>query len=86
MFVAAFAVMGVGFLVPFIRANRWQAQVDAAMPRIYDVWYRAWMCQRCGGVFFPAIEAASGLPTGRLISTGQLRYLLRDVGGIHHIS
>lgn len=25
---------------------------DAAMPRIYDVWHRAWFCQRCGRVFF----------------------------------
>lgn len=86
VFVVAFAVMGIGFMVPFFRANRWQGQVDAAMPRIYDVWHRAWLCQRCGGVFFPAAEAASGLPTGQLLSTGQLRHLLRDIGRIHHVS
>jgi hypothetical protein len=86
VFVAAFAAMGICFLVPYFRANRWQAQVDAAMPRIYDVWQRAWLCQRCGGVFFPLSEAALGLPTGRLLSTGQLRYMLRSIGGIHHIS
>lgn len=86
VFVAAFAAMGIGFLIPFFRANRWQRQVEAAMPRIYDVWHRAWLCQRCGGVFFPAQEAAVGLPSGRLLSTEQLRYLLRDVGGVHHVS
>lgn len=41
VFVVAFAFMGIGFLVPFFRANRWQVQVNAAMPRIYDVWRRA---------------------------------------------
>jgi hypothetical protein len=84
--VAAFALIGAAFLVPFFRANRWQTQVDAGMPRIYDVWQRAWLCQRCGGVFFPSREAAVGLPTDRLLSTAQLRYLLCDVGGLHHIS
>lgn len=86
VFVVAFAAMSVGFLVPFFRAIKWQAQVDAAMPRIYDVWLRAWLCQRCGGVFFPAVEAAVGLPTGRLLSTGYLRHLLRDIGGVQHVS
>lgn len=86
VFVVAFAAMGLGFLVPFFRAIKWQAQVDAAMPRIYDVWHRAWLCQRCGGVFFPAAQAAVGLPTGQLLSTVQLRYLLRDAGGVNHVS
>lgn len=56
------------------------------MPRIYDVWHRAWLCQQCGGVFFPAAEAVVGLPTGQLLSTGYLRYLLRDIGGVRHVS
>jgi hypothetical protein len=86
VWVVVSATIGIAFLVPYFRANRWRGQVNAAMPRIYDVWQRAWFCQRCGGVFFPAREAAVGLPTGRLLSTGELRYLLRPVGGIQHVS
>lgn len=54
------------------------------MPAALDLWHRAWLCHRCGGIFIPPASVSPATPaalTGGLVRVAEFQALVWAQGG-----